>query len=539
MMMHFNSEATEGDLTDDFEGGFHEQADGKKQKKEDLKQEFTCDLSQESEEELEFVGEQESEFDNFSTDSEGDCDQNKWRKRRTIEETDHLNSSSNGSYKTVYRKVCCFQNDPVDEIIGLEWKPSQLLESRVKLKVMTKNELKGLLNKHPENSEKDMKKLSLLRKKAKFPSLLIDENILDKYKPDGSSISARYHHVPLDFSSQRSRELIFKEIERIKTNFELREEEVKKLMSLRYRMGSYNLLNYNSQIFKMMVTWTIMQAYLEQLKKWEEEVTWRDHWSSKDIAELIKLQEKYAGNWAKIATQLGRHSLACKEKFNSLSLKVKRGEWTYQETGTLLELISKFGKNFALISKKMRNRSRIQIRDRVAYLEKTKLLKFDSRMEAKLCSKAIKYGKDWKEISKNEFPDIMPSILMMKYNEIIHRDEETKINNFGQGMQFGGYEKTDEKVETAINSSKDHSMDNQSDNENIQEIGNQSVVKRRNSCSQWEEIIKIDENSDESYLINENREDELIDLFTKKDSAAKRVGTLRAPANFSWQDITS
>jgi hypothetical protein len=45
------------------------------------------------------------------------------------------------------------------------------------------------------------------------------------------------------------------------------------------------------------------------------------------------VNNKYLDNWAKVATELKRDALDCKEKYFELTNKSKRGEWTYQETG--------------------------------------------------------------------------------------------------------------------------------------------------------------------------------------------------------------
>jgi len=51
-------------------------------------------------------------------------------------------------------------------------------------------------------------------------------NIFEEFRPEVDSISSRYHHVPLDFSSKEGRNLILKEIDRILKNNTLREEQV-------------------------------------------------------------------------------------------------------------------------------------------------------------------------------------------------------------------------------------------------------------------------------------------------------------------------
>lgn len=59
---------------------------------------------------------------------------------------------------------------------------------------------------------------SIVRKRAKFPSLDITQSILDEFRQEGDSISSRYHRVKIDFSQKQSRTLLIKEIDRILKN---------------------------------------------------------------------------------------------------------------------------------------------------------------------------------------------------------------------------------------------------------------------------------------------------------------------------------
>jgi len=46
----------------------------------------------------------------------------------------------------------------------------------------------------------------------------MEDNIFDEFKPDNESISSRYYHVQIDFSSKEGRTLMLKEIDRIMKN---------------------------------------------------------------------------------------------------------------------------------------------------------------------------------------------------------------------------------------------------------------------------------------------------------------------------------
>lgn len=105
--------------------------------------------------------------------------------------------------------------------IALPWKGSQFVETDV------------------VRENKNDKNIALIRelaqKKAKFPSVQFNSNIFDEFKPEVDSISTRYHSVPIDFSTESGRSAMLKEIERILNSCKLREEQIRELMSLRFR----------------------------------------------------------------------------------------------------------------------------------------------------------------------------------------------------------------------------------------------------------------------------------------------------------------
>jgi hypothetical protein len=70
----------------------------------------------------------------------------------------------------------------------------------------------------PEKEKESQKIKALARVRAKYPSLEIENNIFDEFKPKDESIRARYYHVPIDFCSKEGRTLMMREINRIIKN---------------------------------------------------------------------------------------------------------------------------------------------------------------------------------------------------------------------------------------------------------------------------------------------------------------------------------
>jgi hypothetical protein len=248
--------------------------------------------------------------------------------------------------------------------------------------------------------------------------------------------------VPIDFTSKEGRNLMLREIERILKNCKLRDEQVKRLISLRYRMYNNQLQVYIQPVIKIIRMWSTVKEYLHKLRLFiEDEASKIAPWRAKDDEKLLTLYKKYPDNWAKISHELiHRDAESCRKRYYAIQEGLKKGEWSAQETNNLIFLYNKYGNNFALISKKLPSRDRKQIRDRIKYLEKTKMLKFTPRMEAKLVSEAIKHKGDWEAVAKDSFPDFMPSILMTKYNEIMNRDDKDISCNRDQAFLIEGEE---------------------------------------------------------------------------------------------------
>jgi len=118
-------------------------------------------------------------------------------------------------------------------------------------------------------------------------------------------------------------------------------------------------------------------------------------------------------------------------------------------------------------------------------------------MEVTLVSSAIKFNKDWVRISKERFPDIMPSILMTKYDEIVNRKDDIKLGNPVSDRQIATIKLEDENDVKITDSNKGITILSDSQSLSEDEGMQSKVVRRKNSATEWTEIIKVQDNPDD------------------------------------------
>ena len=90
------------------------------------------------------------------------------------------------------------------------------------------------------------------------------------------------------------------------------------------------------------------------------------NWSKKEDELLLSLAKKNNyRNWKKVAESFNdKTGVQCYSRYKLINPIIKKGYWTEEEDIKLLDLIKVYGKNWSMLSKMIKTRSRKQIRDR-------------------------------------------------------------------------------------------------------------------------------------------------------------------------------
>ncbi|CDW81303.1 myb-related protein 3r-1-like [Stylonychia lemnae] len=130
-------------------------------------------------------------------------------------------------------------------------------------------------------------------------------------------------------------------------------------------------------------------------------------WSAKDDNLLVKAFKKYENNWSRIQEELKIPKKTiddCRNRYDKLQNGNVKGTWMPDEDELILRNVKKFGRNWALIAKKLVGRNGKQIRERyVNYLEKKENLfkdQFTEEEEDLIMKYFDLYPHDWNKISQ-------------------------------------------------------------------------------------------------------------------------------------------
>lgn len=107
--------------------------------------------------------------------------------------------------------------------------------------------------------------------------------------------------------------------------------------------------------------------------------TYLRFWTEEEDATLQSLFQRYGGKWEMIAKKMGKTANQCSHRWRKIKpdeMK-KRRLWSKEEDDALLNLVSKYGKDWNLIVKKLPGRNRKQVRDRYNNTLDPKLRKED------------------------------------------------------------------------------------------------------------------------------------------------------------------
>ena len=127
-------------------------------------------------------------------------------------------------------------------------------------------------------------------------------------------------------------------------------------------------------------------------------------WNNEEDEILMKKSEQYGHrNWKKIAAFLeNRSSIQCSARYKRILTGLTKGNWIKKEDDLVIDLVTKYGKNWSVISKFIPSRTGKQIRDR--YLNTLDINinrdKFSNEEDEKLLQLYLQYGTKWSSMAK-------------------------------------------------------------------------------------------------------------------------------------------
>ena len=129
------------------------------------------------------------------------------------------------------------------------------------------------------------------------------------------------------------------------------------------------------------------------------------NWTKIEDELLLSLAKKHNfRNWKKVAESFNdKTAVQCYSRYKLLNPIIKKGFWTEEEDRNLLELIEIHGKNWSMLSKIIKTRTRKQIRDRYNnYLDKNiNKGRLSKEEEQSILNLYSKFGPNWNLISKH------------------------------------------------------------------------------------------------------------------------------------------
>jgi len=128
-------------------------------------------------------------------------------------------------------------------------------------------------------------------------------------------------------------------------------------------------------------------------------------WSPFEDKKLISIVESFGSEkirWLDISRHFFKSSLQCYSRWRQINPKLSKGKWSKDEDEKLIILVKEYGKKWALISRKMKNRSGKQVRDRyINYLDESNMKnRFSPEEDKKIMDLFKIHGAKWSAISK-------------------------------------------------------------------------------------------------------------------------------------------
>lgn len=105
-------------------------------------------------------------------------------------------------------------------------------------------------------------------------------------------------------------------------------------------------------------------------------------WKATEDEKLLNLHHKYFDNWKKIEGYFhGRDAKECKDRYTKIKVhgKVKQGRWSKDEVELLMKYHRLFKNNWSHISKMIKTRTPIQIKDKVKEMKKAEAKRTEAR----------------------------------------------------------------------------------------------------------------------------------------------------------------
>ena len=129
------------------------------------------------------------------------------------------------------------------------------------------------------------------------------------------------------------------------------------------------------------------------IKKWS-------HSEDQILLEKAKIYKEK--NWTQVSAFLpGRTPIQCSARYLRIKPGIKKGQWTKEEDDLLIQYVEQYGTKWTEISKKMKNRTGKQIRDRYLNSLQPSINKshFTEEEDKKILELYAKYGKAWSGIA--------------------------------------------------------------------------------------------------------------------------------------------
>jgi hypothetical protein len=231
-------------------------------------------------------------------------------------------------------------------------------------------------------------------------------------------------------------------------------------------------------------------------------------WTKEEDEILLAQAEKYGyRHWKKIAYSLkNRSSIQCSARYKRIRPGLVKGNWGKEEDQLVLDLVTKFGKNWSLISKYIPSRTGKQIRDRYLNTLDSNINRerFSPDEDKKILELYLQYGTKWSHIAKffeKRTGDMIKNRFYSTLRKKVHGFVRIKKNSTR-------FIKRLRKIKKNLKSNQKNVFQIK----NLQIINNEILVKENPPNSSNFEVIKMD-----------NQQCEKIDdiLSTKEEDISK------------------
>lgn len=150
-------------------------------------------------------------------------------------------------------------------------------------------------------------------------------------------------------------------------------------------------------------------------------------WTKEDDDKLLNLIEHYPKPkivWAEIANNFSNKSKTqCYSRYRQINPNLNKGAWSKHEEDLLIELVGKFGKNWAKIASIHKTRSGKQIRDHYNYCIDNKT-NYTEEEDQKILSLYQTYGNQF-----SKFTDYIPGRTSESIKNRFHSSIKRKYKN--------------------------------------------------------------------------------------------------------------